>query len=196
MKSRLDSVLEGLHPSRTIQDISRRVDEAINSFYVEYDVTHKWHMFETMMVNFIRHLQSHIFDVESMPETHSGLYWGQCLDIFKKLYGQNGEKTAFDIVRSNSEGGIRKVLDNFAREVAKHYAQNEINAKVWFFWNNLSNDERFAVIQEYIEKYSHLIPEELRDGFPGRIYANMPTLLLKHPYIIDAMNRGHRNRKQ
>ena len=192
MKSRLDYVLEGLHPSRTIRDISQRVDEAINHFYVEYDVTHKWHMFETMMVSFLRHLQAHIFAIESMPETDSGLYWGQCLDIFQTLYGQNGEKTAFDIVRSNSEGGIRKVLNDFAREVGKHYAQNEINAKVWFFWNNLSTEERFTVIREYVKKHERLIPEELRDGSAGRIYANMPALLIKHPYVIDEMNRIHR----
>ena len=192
MKSRLEYFLEGVHPSRTIQEISRRADEAVNSFLIEYDLYDRGISFQTFMTEYLRYLQKNILNIPSTPDNDSIYCWGMCLNIFKRLYKNGAEKTAYDIFRSNTEGGRRKLLNDFAVKVGEHYANNEIAMKAEFFWNNLTHEEKFEVVKEYIEKYHHLIPFELRDGFPGRVYDNFTKILIKHAFSMDRLNKSFR----
>ena len=66
----------------------------------------------------------------------------------------------------------------------EEYAGNEIRAKVSHFWYSLSMDEQFSVMEEYLEKYRHLLPPELTEGNAVRLKADFTKVLEKHPYMI------------
>lgn len=51
--------------------------------------------------------------------------WGRCITHLLKIYGENGEKAAFEMVRTGVEGGIYAVLKRLAKQMAKEYARNE-----------------------------------------------------------------------
>jgi hypothetical protein len=104
-----------------------------------------------------------------------------------KEYGTNGEKAAFEMVRTGSEGGLYAVLKAVARRMINEYAGNEISARISYFWENLSVDEQIEATEEYLGKYGHLLPSELTEGSAARIRANFIKVLEEHPNLIKRM---------
>ena len=91
--------------------------------------------------------------------------------------------------RTGNDGGIYTVLKAIAMHIADEYAQNEIVARIYNYWQDLSVDERLAASTEYISKYGHLLPSELTEGSAGRIRANLPKVLDKHHELIKKIRR-------
>ena len=89
--------------------------------------------------------------------------WGRCITHLLKIYGENGGKTAFEMVRTGVEGGIYAVLKKLVKQMIKEYAHNEIKA--------------------YVLKYGHLLPSELTEGNATRIGANFLTVFAEHPKL-------------
>jgi hypothetical protein len=106
-----------------------------------------------------------------------------------KEYGTNGEKAAFEMVRTGSEGGLYKVLKGVAKQMIDENAGNEIIARITYFWDNLTVDEKIEVTNEYIYKYGHLPPSELTEGSAARIRANFIKVLKEHPKLIKRMKK-------
>jgi hypothetical protein len=105
------------------------------------------------------------------------------------MYGENGEKAAFEMVRTRVEGGIYTVLKKLAKQMAKEYARNEIRLKAWHFWDSLSVDDQISATDEYLLKYGHLLPSQLTEGNAARIKANFPKVLGEHPKLIKRMRK-------
>ncbi len=57
------------------------------------------------------------------------------------------------------------------------------------WWDELGLDKQQAATTEYLEKYGHLFPSELREGSAARIRANFPKVLEEHPRMIQRMRR-------
>jgi len=88
------------------------------------------------------------------------------------------------MVRTNKEGGLREVINKFTDTVVQNYAANEINAKISFYINNLSVPEKIAAGKEYVQKYGHLLPNELTESTAVRIQANFAKVLEKHVFMV------------
>ena len=101
-----------------------------------------------------------------------------------RAYGSNGEKAAFEMARTGNEGGLYAVLKKMAQTMGEHYAENEVSAKVLFYWNGLTVPEKLAAADEYLGKYGHLLPSELTEGSAGRVRANLPKVLEEHPRLL------------
>ena len=99
-------------------------------------------------------------------------------------YGVNGEKAAFEMVRTGTEGGLYRVLKAVAGRIIADCAENKIAARISNFWETLSIDERLAVSQEYLDKYGHLLPSELTSGSAARVRANFLQVLQEHPNTV------------
>ena len=55
MKTKLDQLLESIDPARTLDQVSARVDEALNSFRVKSGIIEDWEGFRTVLTEFYRH---------------------------------------------------------------------------------------------------------------------------------------------
>ena len=115
--------------------------------------------------------------------------WGRCTQILMRAYGSNGEKAAFEMARTGNDGGLYAVLKKMANSMAEQYIENEVSAKVSFYWNGLTVDEMLKAADEYLSKYGHLLPSELTEGSAGRIRANMPKVLQEHPRLLQRLGR-------
>jgi hypothetical protein len=104
-----------------------------------------------------------------------------------KEYGTNGEKAAFEMVRTGSVGGLYTVLKAVASRMIDDYAGNEISGRIRYFWENLSIDEQVEATEEYLGKYGHLLPSELTEGSAARIRANFIKVLEEHSHLIKRM---------
>ena len=189
MKSKLDELLDSIDPSKTIDQVSTRANEAINSFDFRPGIIEDWNTFRCIFIDFFRHTENVILRIGSFESPDPDIDWGRCITHLLKTYGKNGEKAAFEMVRTGVEGGIYTVLKRLATQMAKEYAGNEIRAKAWHFWDSLSVDEQLSTMDEYLLKYGHLLPWELTEGSAARIKASFLKVLAEHPKLIKRLRK-------
>jgi len=192
MKTKLDRLLESTDPSKTIEAVSARIDEAINSFRVKSGIIDDWDTFTVVMGRFFRHLENHVLQIGSFSSLDPEFDWGHCRRMLIKEYGFNGEKTAFDMARTGLDRGFYGILKAVGEQMIKEYAQNEISARVYHFWDPLSVKEKLAAIDEYLEKYGHLLPSELTEDCAGRVKMEFVKILAEHPYLIRRLRKTGR----
>lgn len=185
--TKLEKLLETIDPAKTLDQVSARIDDAINSFTIETVIISDWCIYKDVLTKFFRHTENLILKIPSFQSTDSEIDWGRCLRLLLKEFGPNGEKVAFDMVRTGTPGGLYAVLKSVARQMLEEYAGNEIRARISHYWHYLSVDEQLATTDEYISKYGHLLPSELTEGSAVRIKANFIKVLEEHPYIIKRM---------
>lgn len=184
MGSKLDRVLDYLDPRRTLDEVERRTDDALNSFVPAASQITRWDEFRACLIRFLHHVESRALRLSQPCAMGVDFDWGRCVQFLMRAYGANGEKTAFEMARTGNEGGLYGVLKKMAQAVGEHYAENEVSAKVLFYWNGLSIPEKLAAADEYLGKYGHLLPSELTEGSAARVRANLPKVLEEHPRLL------------
>ena len=189
--TRLDQLLDSINPRRTIEEVARRADEAINAFSVPTSKITDWDQFRRCVVRFLHHVEGHCLLSRTWRCVGVGMDfdWGRCTRILVESYGPNGEKAAFEMARTGNEGGLYAALKAIARSLVAQFAENEITAKVDHYWEALSAEERLAAGDEYLSKYGHLLPSELTEGSAARVRANLPKALREHPRMIKRLGR-------
>ncbi len=187
MQTKLDRLLSSIDPVRTLDQVSARVDEAVNSFQVESSIIEHWDEFRTVLTNFFCHTESIILRIHPPRIPDPDFDWGRCWQLLTKEYGSSGEKAAFEMIRTGAEGGLYAVLKAVAKQMIEKYAGNEIIARIIHYWQDLSTDEKIAASQEYVHKYGHLLPSELTEGSAARILVNFTKVLEEHPNLIKRM---------
>ena len=189
MASKLDQLLESIHPKRVIDEVSGRIDEAINTFSAGSSQITEWDAFRKCLVRLMQHVQAKALRLREVCETDLDFGWSLCCRLLTKKYGRNGEKAAFEMVRTGNEGGLYAVLKQIAQAMADEYSQNEIGARIYRFWDSLSTGEKLAAADEYLKKFGHLLPSELTEGSAARIRANLPKVLEEHPRLLQRIGR-------
>jgi len=188
MKTKLDQLLESIDPARTLDQVSARADKALNSFEFKSGIIEDWGEFRITLLEFYRHVENVILNIPSFRSSNPDFDWGRCCQLLMKEFGASGgEKAAFELVRTGVEGGLYSVLKAVARRMMAEYAGNEIAARIAFFWDSLSSEEKLALPDEYLNKYGHLLPYELTSGSAARIRVNFPKVLEEHPNIIRSL---------
>ena len=191
--TRLDRLLETIDPSKTLDQVSAHIDNAINSFEKNAGVIEDWDTFKAVLTKFFRHTENTILKIKSFNSPHPDIDLGRCIRLLIKKYGPNGEKAAFEMVRTGNQGGLYAVLKSIAEQMIDEYAGNEIRARISHYWHSLSVDEQLAATDEYLAKYGHLLPWELTEGSAARIKADFVKVLAEHPKIIKRMRNIGRN---
>jgi hypothetical protein len=184
MKTKLDQLIERIDPAHTLDQVSARVDGALNSFRVKPGIIQDWEGFKTVLTEFYRHVENITLRIQSGFAGDHDIDWGRCCNLLFKEYGLNGEKAAFEMVRTGVEQGLYGVLRAIARRMIDEYSSNEIAARISNFWESLSTDEKIEASKEYLEKYGHLLPSELTSGSAARVRANFLKVLQEHPNMI------------
>jgi len=189
MKTKLEELLQRIDPSRNIEEIATRVDDALNSYRMGEGLIRNWDEFKLALIKFCSHVENVVLRISHPNRLHLSpeMYWGRCCSILMKEYGPSGEKAAFEIARTGTEGGFVSILRLFAKRMAEEYAQREISARIGRFYGSLTVDEKLAVCDEYLENYAHLLPLELTEGSAARIKAKFPKVLEEHPRTIQRL---------
>lgn len=184
MKTRLDALLEQIDPARTIDIVAARVDDALNSFHLSQARITKWNDFSDVLTAFFRHVENKVLKIPGFRPTSSDFDWGRCYRLLLQEYGDNGDKAAFEMVRTGAQGGLYEVLKRLAQRRVTEYSGNEISARINAFWNSLTMEEKFSVMDEYLEKFARLLPSELTEYGATRIKVNFVKVLKEHPQLM------------
>jgi hypothetical protein len=189
MPTRLDQLLEGIHPDRTRKVIERRADEAVISFHVDTNTVQDGIRFHDILCDFARHFDRHIRHLPAQIVIPDGMAWQRAVDLLRKAYGRHGDAAAFEIARSTSlEGGLHSVLKQIARHGAREQIEQEVDSRVDAFCHSLTAEEYLAAGSEFIEKHGQFLPAEMKKGYAGRVRVNLPDLLKQHHRAQDTMS--------
>jgi hypothetical protein len=192
MTTRLEILLSQIDPARTMDEANRRIDEALNSFQRPMGTLTKWEDFRKCILRFHQHAEGKILGLVRPFSGDDKFDWGRCIGTLMKAFGKNGEKTAMQLVCTNVEGGLYRVLCEAGRALAEDYAENWVAGLVWNYWNSLSLAEKLAAPDEYITRFRHVLPSDLIEGNAGRIRAEFPRVLIEHPKLIQRLREASR----
>ena len=109
------------------------------------------------------------------------------LKILCKIYGPNAERVAFDMARTGKEGGIYAVLKALAMKTAEEACEISVSKKVFHFRIGLSPAEKDSAVQEYLEKYGHLLPSEMTEDKARVLWVNFEKVLNQHPLLLQKL---------
>ncbi len=191
--TRLESLLKSIDPDTTYDDVSARIDNAINSFKLNTGIIETWQQFKKICTEFYCHGENNILGLNPYRISDSDLDWGRCCFKLINAYGPNGEKAAFEMARTGKEGGIYSVLRTIANKMIDEYSSNEIRSKIILFLDSLSVNEKFSVMDEYIQKYGHLLPDEIMECGAVRVKANFLKVLEEYPLMIKRLRDIRKN---
>lgn len=187
MRTKLDRLLESIDPDEVLEETYNRANEAIGSFRYDKATVKTWEQFKCCMALFLKHLDTRILRLKKPIDAPSTEYWPRCIRPLMKIYGGNGDVTAFIIANTGNEGGLYAVLKAFAMYKAEEYSTNEIKGRIYAWWEALSLDEKLKVSEEYVAKYNHIIPSELSENGVTLIRSCFWKVLEKHPSIVQRL---------
>jgi len=195
MTTKLESFLQSIDPARNMEEVSRRVDQALNSYRMGKGIIHNWDEFKLLVSKFCSHIESVVLRMPHAIFFNPDIYWGRCCRIFMKEYGGSaGERAAFEIARTGTEAGLLSILRLVGKRMGEEYARQEISARISHFYGGLTADEKLAVCEEYLEKYGHLLPSELTEAGAVRLKANFTKVLEEHPHLMMRLREIGRGR--
>lgn len=196
MASRLEALLESIHPQRTLDEVAARADDAVNTFSATGSQVTDWDEFRSLLTRFTLHVEARCLRLGQTADSllpDMEFHWGRCVQTLMAAYGPNGDKAAFEMARTGTEGGLHAVLGKIARSMVDQLMDNEISAKVSRYWDGLSAEQRHEAADLYLSEYGHLLPSELTEGSAARVRANMPKVLQEHPRAIQRLSRTGRS---
>ena len=189
MPSKLDRFLETIDPSRNMDQLWARADNALNAFKVDQAISTDYWEFHRFLAEFFCHMENILLRLNPTRKPEYDFDGGRCLHLLQKELGSQADKVAFDRARTGIDGGLYGVLKLVARLMVEEYSGNEITARVGEFWTGLSLDEKLEVPQEYVRKHGHMLPSEVAEGMATRVIINFRRVLEEHPRLIARLRR-------
>lgn len=192
MTAKLDRLLHDIDPSRVLDPVSRRVDEAINSFPICTMRMTDWRAVKELLARLFMHIECRVMRARSRPDVDPEFMWDRCCQVLKKVYGSDAQYAIVHTVLSGTDGGLRNVIRNLGSCMAEEYARNEINARVAQYWSGLSLDEKLADSKAYLASWGHLLPLDVREDGAARIRAFFPQHLQERPFALQRLRAAGR----
>jgi len=184
MSSRLDVLLETIDPSRTIDVVEQRINQAFARYYHGKNTIDDWDEYRLCLAEFLQQARNAALTIPSSAGADVEMNFQEAIKLLQKEYPGNTPHIVFQIMHTGVEGGVYAVIRSLARILAETYAQHEIDGRVMSFWDSLSGDEKVMAADEYLSKYqSYISPHLLSESAP-RIKASFWRVLQDHPRMI------------
>ena len=177
--SELIETLNNLTSPKYIEKMYIGADKAINEIALDGLVS-SFREFENIIVEFMKLLHKYVLKANRTINGAEEYYLDAGFKVLQEKYGPNGEKAAFEMARTGKQGGIYAVIKVLAYGPIDIGIENEAKAKVGVLWEKLGNDQKFAVMDEYVKTHGHLWPDELIENGAVRLKMNFPKTLQLH----------------
>ena len=119
MPTKLDRLIESIDPTRTVDDVTVRIDEAVNSFRLDRPQIDRWDDFSACLARFFRHVEDHALRARKPLPVNLEMDGSRCMHALRQVFGPNGDKAAFEMARTGLDGGLRAVLQAVASRMAE-----------------------------------------------------------------------------
>ena len=181
--SELIETLSNLTSPQYAEKKYQGADRAINAVNVG-GLVDSFKQFKNILIEVIVLVQKNVLKVQRPIEGAQDFYLDAAFRVLQKEYGPNGEKAAFEMSRTGKDGGVNAVIRSIAYGYTDVLFENETKAKVGIIFEQMSDNDKFAVMNEYIKEFGHLWPDELIENGALRLKINfLKTLHLHIEYI-------------
>ena len=191
MATRLEELLESIDPSRTIDQVSAAVDDAFNSFRHNHPIR-SFDDYRKYMSAFVQYIEQIVVKFKSNDPYDQEFFWTRYSNLVRNGYGQDAWKLNYEKIITGKDGGLYKLLKDVAAMILDDRSGREISARVWRFWESLTNDEKLKTVDEFLQKFGRLLPSEYTGGGGAYLKANFPRVLEKYPQLLMEIRRGVR----
>jgi hypothetical protein len=144
-----------------------------------------------VFADFYRHVETVALKMSHSGPNDKSFYFSRCSVVLNEAFGPSGYKVAFEFVRTGKDGGLYRVLKTVANLMAEAYAKNEICARVTYFLEGLTFDEKFAAQDEYLRQIRAPASPRMDRGKCPQAQDSVPQGLGRTP-INDPSNEANR----
>ena len=191
MSTRLEELIESIDPSRTIERVSTAVDDAFNSFRNRNPIR-TFEDYREYMSKFVQHVEQIVLKFKSNDPYDKEFFWTRYSNLVKSGHGPDAWKMNYEKILTGKDGGTYKLLKDVAAMILEDRSGREISARVWRFWESLTNDEKLETVNEFLRKFGHMLPSEYTGGGGAYLKMNFPRVLEKYPQLVMEIRRGVR----
>ena len=182
-RTKLQRVLDDIDPSKTIDPIERKINQALSNFKIQSNTVKSMDEAEALLARFVQAARNAAVGAPADAFADDGINYTQAIHYLSKEYPDQTEYAVRDIMLTGAEGGISQILRAIARAMAEEIALNGIKYDVEEFWNSLSVQEQIKMPDLYIELCGHMLPEHIKG--PGRYHlAAFWNVLEQHPGMV------------
>jgi len=183
--SELEELLEKIDPRNTIDHYSSIVEDALNNLDIDSAVTPTWEEFKDTIFLFYSSLTSTPYGTsQPNPDALDYIFKGEAMMLLDETYGENGSAIAFNMAKKGIDGGLYQVL----KSIGSHYAQKGAKSRIWGsvvgFLGGFDYKGVKALSEEYIAKFGHILPIEMKEKGGYWLIKNFEHVLCQHPHII------------
>lgn len=191
MATRLEELLESIDPVRTIDQVSAAVDDAFNSFRHNHPIR-SFDDYRKYMSAFVQYIEQIAVNFKSNDPYDQEFFWTRYSNLVTKGHGQDAWKMNYEKIITGKDGGLYKLLKDVAAMILDDRSGREISARVWGFWESLTNKEKLETVDEFLQKFGRLLPSEYTGGGGAYLKMNFPRILEKYPQLLMEIRRGVR----
>ena len=155
------------------------VDRAINEAAVG-GLVDSFEEFGEILAGVIVLVQKYLLKAQNPVEGAREYYLDAAFRVLNKKLGPSGFRAGFERARTGKEEGLYGVIKLVAYGYGEMLFENEAKSKVGVIWERLSNDDRFVVMDEYLQEFGHLWPDEMTENGAVRLKVNFPKTLQLH----------------
>ena len=193
LSAELDDLLESLDPRRIGEDIELRLGAAAHEFCrAQPSRITQWPDFLDCVARGRHFMESRVIAAYGKVPMEYDMAVGRAVGILHDLYGENGEKYAFELARTGKEGGMFKVISDVAGALLGQWEETGIKARISQWWESLDVDDRLEVTRDYVRRYSNFWPSEMAEAGGVRLRVNFPKTLLQHARLLRQLRCGRR----
>jgi hypothetical protein len=191
MATRLEELMESIDPSRTIDRVSAAVDDAFNSFRNNNPIK-SFEDYQEYMSKFVGHIESVVLNFGSNVPHKKDFWLARYEDLVKKGHGPDAWKWNYEKILTGKDGGTYKLLKDVAAMILEDRSGREISARIWRFWESLTDDEKLEAANELLRNFGQILPSEYMGSGAAYLKMNFPRVLEKYPQLVMEIRRAMR----
>jgi len=186
MKTPLETLLDEIDPPNTIDFIEEKLNQFLLNFPIESNTVRDEYEAEELLAEFVRRYRNYAFgateDSGKGPMAPMFNRMEATMYLEKIFPDKNPMIRACKIMTSGAEGGVYGIISSITDKLSSETSHDMINKSVNKFWENLTNEEKLAVAEEYLGKFKDILPSQLINSKPN-IYT-FDKVLQNHPWMI------------
>ncbi len=181
MKTKLDNLLEEIHPDVIYNQIGKPMDEAFANYPIQSSTVSSFDELQEVLVD------AYCVFIDTSPDvylTNISIFDFHFAKVWEILTPALGDTHFREMMVYGIDGGVYEVLKTLAREMERKASESLIKIRISSYWNNLTSTEKQKAPFEYYKKYKFILPQTpgfIKDLQLEKIFLDC---LEKHPFVL------------
>ena len=183
--SRLTDLLESIDPTQTMDPLERALLEVLGQPEFRQVTMEDYGETQQCLALFVQWGRNAMLNAPKDAGQNLEINLEEAMRLLQSTYPHIHAIHAQ--AASGSDGGMQGVLRTLAERMLIEYSSRRISHRVSEYWDSMSNQQRFAAPDEYIELYRDSLPKDVTQGSGVRFRGYFDRALRDHPQMIRSL---------